>query len=125
MQRYIEQTRSADAPVFTDEHSSYQGLSGDVWINHSRIEWTVSTVLDHLAHTNGIEFFWGTFKRAFHGTYHRISKKHLNRYVGRLADIHHIRSLDTKDKMVVIVTGMVGKQCKFADLTAKTDNSAV
>ena len=32
-------------------------------------------------HTNGIESFWTTFKRAYYGTYHHISVKHLQRYV--------------------------------------------
>ena len=119
LQGFIEDTRSTDAPVFTDEHSSYQGLSGHVWVNHSSKQWTVSSALDHLAHTNGVESFWATFKRAFHGTYHRISKKHLNRYVGQFAGKHNIRSLDTKDQMKSIVIGMIGKRCKFDDLTAK------
>lgn len=118
LQGFIEQTRSTDVPVFTDEHSSYQGLSNHFWVNHSSKIWTVSTTIDHLAHTNGVESFWALFKRAFHGTYHRISKKHLNRYVGQFAGKHNIRGLDTIDQMATVVKGMMGKRLRYKDLVA-------
>ena len=33
------------------------------------------------AHVNGIESFWSMLKRGYYGTFHRMSPKHLNRYV--------------------------------------------
>ncbi len=122
LQGFVEQTRAKDAPVFTDEHSSYQGLTDHFWVCHSSKEWTLATTINHLAHTNGVESFWAVFKRAFHGTYHRMSVKHLNRYVNQFAGKHNIRELDTIDQMKSIVQGMVGKRCKFEDLIAKRNH---
>ena len=34
-----------------------------------------------MASTNGIESMWALLKRAFHGTHHHFSKKHLQRYI--------------------------------------------
>ena len=74
--------------------------------------------MEEAAHTNGMEAFWGTFKRSYHGTYHHISDKHLNRYVGQFAGKYNIQDLDTEDQLAFIVLGMVGVRLRYVDLTA-------
>ncbi|MXY08632.1 MAG: IS1595 family transposase, partial [Rhodothermaceae bacterium] len=116
MQGFINETRSKDASVFTDEHRSYKGLRNHTTVKHSQKQWAVSTILGEYAHTNGIESFWATLKRAYHGTYHHLSKKHLNRYVIQFAGKHNLRGLDTIDQMVMVVRGMVGRRARLKDL---------
>ena len=48
-----------------------------------------------MAHTNGIESFWAMLRRCHHGTFHKISPKHLQRYVNELATRHNMREADT------------------------------
>ena len=115
IQEFVNDTRSKDASVFTDDHTSYEGLTYHTSVNHSQKQWAVSTALGELAHTNGIESFWATLKRAYHGTYHHLSKKHLNRYVTQFAGKHNLRNLDTIDQMAMVVQGMVGKRLKYQD----------
>ncbi len=55
-------------------------------------------------------------KRAHKGTYHKFSKKHLNRYVLEFAGRHNIRELDTMDQMSSIVSDMVGNRIRYIDL---------
>ena len=69
-------------------------------------------------HTNGIESFWSMLKRAHKGTFHKMSPKHLNRYVREFAGKHNLRDLDTLDIMGAVVTGMDGKRLKYDTLTA-------
>ena len=57
-------------------------------------------------------------KRAHKGTYHKFSKKHLNRYVLEFAGRHNIRELDTIDQMVSMVMDMVGNRIRYVDLIA-------
>ena len=45
-----------------------------------------------MAHTNGIESFWSVLKRAHKGVYHKISHKHLQRYVSEFAGRHGCES---------------------------------
>ena len=118
VQEFINDNRSKDASVFTDEHKSYEGLANHASVNHSQKQWAVSTVLGEYAHTNGIESFWAVLKRAYHGTYHHLSKKHLNRYVTQFAGKHNLRELDTIDQMATVVRGMAGKRLKYKDLIA-------
>ncbi len=118
IQEFVNDVRSKDASVFTDDHTSYEGLTHHTSVNHSKKQWAVSTTLGELAHTNGIESFWATLKRAYHGTFHHLSKKYLNRYVIQFAGKHNLRNLDTADQMATVVQQMVGKRLRYVDLTA-------
>ena len=102
--------------VFTDDHTSYEELTNHTSVNHSKKRWTVSTALGELAHTNGIESFRSVLKRVYHGIYHQLSKKHLNRYVTQFAGKYNLRNLDTIDQMGAVVQGMVGKRLRYKDL---------
>ncbi len=71
-----------------------------------------------MAHANGIESFWALFKRGYHGTFHKMSIKHLHRYINEFAGRQNIRSKDTLTQMSTIARRMVGKQLKYEDLIA-------
>ena len=43
-----------------------------------------------MAHTNGIESFWSMLKRAYTGTFHKLSPKYLNRYVQEFSGRHNL-----------------------------------
>ena len=79
---------------------------------------SVGEYVNGQAHTNGIESFWSMLKRGYMGTYHQMSAKHLDRYVGEFAGRHNARSLDTIDQLRGIVGGMVGQRLRYADLIA-------
>jgi len=118
VQQIVNNTRSADAMVYTDEHLSYEGLTNRTSVNHSQKQWIVSTVLRDLANTNGIESFWVALKHVYRGMYHHLSKKYLTRYVTQFAGKHNLRDHDTIDQMAVVVQGMIGKRLRYKDLVA-------
>ena len=68
------------------------------------------------SHTNGIESFWSMMKRAYKGTYHVWSPKHLQRYVDEFVGRHNIRDKDTLEQMEDLVAQMVGKRLLYRDL---------
>ena len=71
-----------------------------------------------MAHTNGVESFWSMLKRAHKGVYHKLSGKHLHRYVQEFAGRHNIRDRDTIDQMQHVVAAMVGRRLMYKELTA-------
>ena len=58
------------------------------------------------------------FKRGYYGTYHRMSPKHLDRYVTEFSGRHNARSRDTAEQMQQIARGLVGKRLRYDDLIA-------
>ena len=114
LQGFVIDRAAAGARVYTDDHRSYSGLP----FPHETVKHSVGEYVKDRAHTNGIESFWSLLKRGYHGTYHHMSPKHLNRYVTEFAGRHNIRNLDTMAQMTAISQGIVGKRLRYRDLIA-------
>ena len=76
--------------IYTDDLKSYLGIADDntrhETVNHSDYEWAIGDV-----HTNNIENVWSLFKRSLVGTFHKMSKKHMDRYLEELEWRHNNR----------------------------------
>ena len=114
LQGFVADRTADDATVYTDEHAAYSGLPFD----HEAVNHGVGEYVRKQAHINGMESFWSMLKRGIVGTYHHLSAKHLNRYVGQFAARHNIREADTINQMAAVAAGMVGKRLMYRDLTA-------
>ena len=113
LQSFVNDNVAKEAEKFTDEHSGYQGLDNHKAVNHSLGKW-----VDEQAHTNGMESFWAMFKKGFHGTFHRMSRKHLHRYINEFSGRHNIRPQDTIDQIISVCDGMNFKRLRYKDLIA-------
>ena len=100
------------ATVYTDDALAYKGMP----FEHESVRHSVGEYVRDMASTQGIESFWALLKRGYHGTYHHMSEKHLNRYVTEFSGRHNERTRDTLDQMQLIVDGMVGKRLRYKDL---------
>lgn len=80
LEGFITSTVSDDAEaIFTDELRSYDGLPHHETVQHSAEEWVRGNV-----HTNTVESAWSLLKRSIVGTYHHMSVKHLDAYLGEM-----------------------------------------
>ncbi|WP_420463566.1 transposase [Candidatus Palauibacter sp.] len=104
------------ATVYTSEHGGYCGLPSHETVRHS-----VGEYVREQAHTNGVESFWALLKRGYHGVYHDMSVKHLQRYVDEFAGRYSIRNADTIRQIEVVVVRLVGRRLLFRVLTGKAE----
>ena len=100
LQKFVADTAADGATVFTDDAAAYKGMP----FEHESVRHSVGEYVRDMAHTNGIESFWATLKRAHKGVYHKISPKHLQRYVDEFAGRHGIREQDTITQMQNVVS---------------------
>jgi transposase-like protein len=102
------------ARVMTDQFTSYQPLSEthrhDV-INH----------IQHFAqgdiHTNTIENFWSLLKRGIIGSFHKVSTKHLDRYLAEFT--YRFNRREMRDLFEATLLRMLREEpMKYSELTA-------
>ena len=78
------------ATVCTDELGSYNSLTKQGFkherVNHGALEYVRGKV-----HTNSIEGFWSQLKRSINGTFHHVSKQHLQSYVNEFVYRYNLR----------------------------------
>ena len=115
LHEFIEDSVEQGSTVCTDDLASYENMMN---YEHRSVKHSVGEYVDENIHINGMESFWSVLKRAHKGTFHKISHKHLDRYVTEFAGRHNTRSQDTIDQMKSIVRGMVGKQLTYKKLVS-------
>ena len=115
--RFVEHNVKHGSRVITDDHGGYTDLMESY--RHRTVRHSVGEYVKGVdVHTNTVESLWSMFKRGFVGTYHRMSVKHLNRYVQEFAGRKNQRDMDTLDQMEELVDGFVGKRLRYRDLVA-------
>ena len=107
----LKEAAAAQASVYTDEGSVYDGLPNHESVNHSAGEYVRGQ-----AHVNGMESFWSLLRRGYYGTFHKMSFKHLERYVNEFAGRHNIRDLDTIQQMSAMAASLDGKRLRYKRL---------
>jgi len=111
----IAQNVAKGSFVYTDENVCYRGLHRMGFI-HNSVRHQAKEYVVGACHTNGIESFWALFKRGYHGVYHYMSRKHLQRYVNEFA----FRFNRKADGMQSVFSSVLGNIAKSSQLPYKT-----
>ncbi len=114
LQGFVKDHAASGATVYTDDATAYDSLP----FNHAVIKHSLSEYVKGDVHTNGIESLWSMIKRAHKGTFHKLSPKHLDRYVQEFAGRHNLREQDTIDQMKSVRQGMEHKRLTYKRLIA-------
>ena len=119
LQGFVTDSTMPDAMVYTDGEAGYVGLPHHEVVRHS-----VGEYVRDMAHTNGMESFWSMLKRAHTGTFHKMSPKHLDRYVQEFAGKHNMRNSGTLAQMRATTARLVGRNLLYRELVAKNGLSS-
>ena len=117
LQGFVKDNVEPGATVYTDDVSAYDSLPFD----HASVKHSLSEYVKGDVHTNGIESVWSMLKRAHKGTFHKLSPKHLDRYVQEFTGRHGMREQDTIEQIASIGDGMNGKRLRYRELIAVTE----
>lgn len=106
--------------VMTDDYGSYTALPREGF-KHESVKHVTGEYVRGDVHTNSIESVWAVLKRGVHGTFHHVSKKHLNRYVSeftfRLNDGKVQRH--TLDRLDSLISNVVGKRVTYEEIISE------
>ncbi len=111
--QYLATNAAAGAMIYSDGNPAYRILP-----QHQAVRHSVAEYVSGEAHTNGIESFWAMLKRAFHGTFHHFSPKHMARYIQEMATRQSWRELNTVDVLERMAQRLVGKHLAYDELIA-------
>ncbi len=115
--KQIDAVVSPEAKVMSDESRYYanlkkRGFDHEIVI-HSDKEWVRGD-----CHTQGIDGFWSLLKRGIVGSFHRVSIKHLDRYIGEFQ--FRFNNRQEQDIFASVIIGLVIKDAlRYKELTAK------
>ena len=114
LQGFVKEHAEPGATVYSDDATAYRSLP----FSHAAVKHSLSEYVKGDVHTDGIESLWSMLKRAQKGTFHKLSPKHLDRYVQEFAGRHNIREQDTVKQLATISAGMNGKRLTYKRLIA-------
>ena len=113
---FVAEHAKIGATIYTDEAAFYRVL--DPWYSREAVNHSAGEYVRGQAHTNGMESFWSMLKRAHKGTFHKMSPKHLHRYVSEFSGKHNIRDAGTLSQMRDTVARLVGRNLLYRELIA-------
>ena len=112
LQGFIAEHVRPGAKVYTDEAAAYEGMP----YKHKTVVHSAREFVRGKVHTNNVESLWSMMKRAYKGTFHKLSDKHLDRYIQEFTGKANMRELDTLDIMAIMAIRIRGRRLRYKDL---------
>lgn len=114
--KVLNECVSKEAVICTDEHRAYKPIGKEFKehyaVNHSKLEYAVNYD-GVLASTNHCESFFSLLKRGVHGSWHNVSREHLQKYTNEFAFRWNNRKITDGERMVAAIPLMQGKRLTY------------
>ncbi len=111
--KVIETQVAHNATLMTDEYNLYRvatQMTGHKHhsVNHSKDEYVRGDI-----HSNTVEGFFSLLKRGINGTFHHVSRGHLDRYCDEFAFRYENRKVTDGQRAKMVVAGAEGKRLTY------------
>ena len=91
---YIKDKVLGGSTLMTDELRAYNAVPKK-HVTHYSVKHSAKEYVKGMCHTNSIEGFWSQLKRSINGTFHSVSRKHLQKYVNEFSYRYNWRKTGT------------------------------
>lgn len=105
----IRENVTKDSTIMTDEFLAYNGLDKE-FAGHQTVNHGIKEYVRGNAHVNTAEGYFSILKRGIIGTYHHVSKQHLDQYLNEFNFRYNSRKVDDEFRMILAVDGTKGKR---------------
>ena len=99
--------------IMTDELGSYIGIGQHFEGGHKTVNHHQGVYADGATTTNTAESYFALLKRGVHGTFHHVSKKHLERYCDEFSFRWNHREVTDGERTVEAIKGILGKRLAY------------
>ncbi len=114
---FLHQNVKSGTGVHTDDARVYDNLEQQGF-KHKSVKHSAGEYVKDGMTTNSIESYWASFKRGVYGTYHHLSKKHLDRYLEEFSGRHNNRAMNTWVQIVLVMSNIANTHLPYKDLIA-------
>ncbi len=112
----FEQVDTAST-LMTDQSNVYT-LPGRKFIGHHTVDHSKDEYArDGWITTNTVEGFFGQLKRSLNGTYHRVSKEHLHRYLSEFDLRYSTRKMPDGERTKLVIDQAGGRRLTYREPT--------
>lgn len=99
----------------TDEWLSYRKVGKEMGGGHETVAHSHGEYVRGDAYTNTVEGYFSILKRGVNGTYHHVSRAHLNRYLAEFDFRYNHREVNDTVRTTAALRGAEGKRLKYRE----------
>lgn len=113
----IRENVNKGSRIVTDEWPAYRGIGTEFAGGHEVVTHSAGEYARDDVHTNTVESYFALLKKGVIGSFHHISKEHLDRYCDEFSFRWNHRDIDDTARATAIVKGGVGKRLTYRPLS--------
>ena len=115
----IRENVDRSSTIMTDEWKAYRGIGKEFEGGHQAVNHGKGEYVRGDASTNEAEAFFALLKRGIVGSFHHVSKKHLNRYCNEFSFRWNHRKTTDSERTARAIQGAEGKRLSYREPIGK------